>query len=43
MGLMRGPRLLGRSDELKDEVHAIRLRRRQQHSLAQQALVAAGG
>jgi LysR family transcriptional activator of nhaA len=33
IGLMRGLRLLGRSDDLKEEVHAIRSRRGQHHPL----------
>jgi LysR family transcriptional activator of nhaA len=39
--LMRGLRLLGRSPEVKEEIHAIRSRRGQHHPLAAQVLAAA--
>jgi len=39
---MRGLRLLGRSDDVKEEVHAVRSRRGQHHPLVRQVLVAAG-
>ncbi len=41
VGLMRGLRLLGRSDEVKEEIHAIRSRRSQHHPLVQQVVTAA--
>jgi LysR family transcriptional activator of nhaA len=40
-GLMHGMRLLGRCDEVKEEVHAIRSRRGQHHPLVLQVLAAA--
>jgi LysR family transcriptional activator of nhaA len=42
VGLMRGLRLLGRSDDVKEEVHAIRSRRGQHHPLVRQIVAAAG-
>lgn len=39
--LMRGLRLLGRSEGLREEIHAIRSRRGLQHPLVQQVLAAA--
>lgn len=42
VSMMRGLRLLGRSDDLHDEVHAIRSRRGQHHPLVQRVLSAAG-
>lgn len=36
LGLMRGLRLLGRSDDLHEEIHLIRSRRGQHHPLVQQ-------
>jgi LysR family transcriptional activator of nhaA len=42
VGLMRGLRLLGRSDEVKEEIHAVRSRRGQHHPLVQQILASAG-
>ncbi|WP_295524950.1 LysR family transcriptional regulator [uncultured Pseudacidovorax sp.] len=36
LGLMRGLRLLGRSDDLQEEIHLIRSRRGQNHPLVQQ-------
>jgi LysR family transcriptional activator of nhaA len=41
IGLMRGLRLLGRCEEVKEEVHAIRSRRGQHHPLVRQILEAA--
>ncbi len=41
VGLMRGLRLLGRSEDLKEEIHAIRSRRGQHHPLVLQVLAAA--
>lgn len=41
IGLMRGLRLLGRCDDVKEEVHAIRSRRGQHHPLVLQLLAAA--
>ncbi|MBQ0957837.1 LysR family transcriptional regulator [Ideonella sp. 4Y11] len=41
IGLMRGLRLLGRSDGVKEEIHAIRSRRGQHHPLVQKILTAA--
>jgi len=41
VGLMRGLRLLGRCDDVKEEVHAIRSRRGQHHPLVLQLLAAA--
>ncbi|KNZ31950.1 MAG: LysR family transcriptional regulator [Methylibium sp. NZG] len=41
VGLMRGLRPLGRCDDLKEEVHAIRSRRGQHHPLALQIIAAA--
>ena len=42
IGLMRGLRLLGRSEDVKEEIHAIRSRRGQHHPLVRQILAAAG-
>jgi LysR family transcriptional activator of nhaA len=42
VGLMRGLRLLGRSAEVKEEIHAVRSRRGQHHPLVQQILASAG-
>ena len=42
VGLMRGLRLLGRSEDVKEEIHAIRSRRGQHHPLVRQILAAAG-
>jgi LysR family transcriptional regulator, transcriptional activator of nhaA len=41
IGLMRGLRLLGSSDGLKEEIHAIRSRRGQHHPLVAQVVAAA--
>ena len=41
IGLMRGLRLLGRSESVKEEIHAIRSRRGQHHPLVAQVLAAA--
>lgn len=41
VGLMRGLRLLGRSDGVKEEIHAIRSRRGQHHPLVQKVMAAA--
>jgi LysR family transcriptional activator of nhaA len=41
IGLMRGLRLLGRSEGVKEEIHAIRSRRGQHHPLVQQLMAAA--
>ena len=41
VGLMRGLRLLGSSDSVKEEIHAIRSRRGQHHPLVAQVLAAA--
>jgi LysR family transcriptional activator of nhaA len=41
IGLMRGLRLLGSSDGVKEEVHAIRSRRGQHHPLVQRVMAAA--
>jgi LysR family transcriptional activator of nhaA len=41
VGLMRGLRLLGSSDGVKEEIHAIRSRRGQHHPLVTQVVVAA--
>lgn len=41
VGLMRGLRLLGRCDEVHEEVHAIRSRRGQHHPLVLQMMAAA--
>jgi LysR family transcriptional activator of nhaA len=43
VGLMRGLRLLGRCDDVKEEVHAIRSRRGQHHPLVLQIVSAARG
>ena len=43
IGLMRGLRLLGRSDGVKEEIHAIRSRRGQHHPLVLQLMTAARG
>ncbi len=40
-GWMRGLRLLGRCDDVKEEIHAIRSRRGQHHPLALQVIAAA--
>jgi LysR family transcriptional activator of nhaA len=42
VGLMRGLRPLGRCDDVKEEVHAIRSRRGQHHPLVRQIIAAAG-
>jgi LysR family transcriptional activator of nhaA len=42
VGLMRGLRLLGRSADLKEEIHAIRSRRGLHHPLVRRVLGAAG-
>ena len=39
--LMRGLRLLGRSDDVKEEIHAIQSRRSQHHPLVQKVVAAA--
>ena len=41
VGLMRGLRLLGSSDGVKEEIHAIRSRRGQHHPLVQKVMAAA--
>lgn len=41
VGLMRGARLLGRCDDLHEEIHAIRSRRGQHHPLVQRVMAAA--
>jgi LysR family transcriptional activator of nhaA len=41
IGLMRGLRLLGSSDGVKEEIHAIRSRRGQHHPLVQKLMAAA--
>lgn len=41
VGLMRGLRLLGSGDGLKEEIHAIRSRRGQHHPLVQKVMAAA--
>ena len=41
VGLMRGLRLLGRCDDVKEEIHAIRSRRGQHHPLVLQVIAAA--
>ena len=41
IGLMRGLRLLGRSEGVREEIHAIRSRRGQQHVLVQKVIKAA--
>lgn len=41
VGLMRGLRLLGRSEGVKEEIHAIRSRRGQHHPLVLQVIAAA--
>lgn len=43
LGLLRGVRLLGRCEDLHEEVHAIRTRRGQHHPLVQRLMTAAGG
>ncbi|MDQ8021553.1 MAG: LysR family transcriptional regulator [Moraxellaceae bacterium] len=43
IGLLRGLRLLGRSDEVKEDIYAIRSRRGQHHPLVQQIVAAAQG
>ena len=40
-GLMRGLRLLGSNDDVKEEIHAIRSRRGQHHPLVQKLMAAA--
>jgi LysR family transcriptional activator of nhaA len=42
IGLMRGLRLLGRSEDAREEVHAIRSRRGQHHPLVRRIVDAAG-
>ncbi len=42
-GLMRGMHLLGHSDEVKEEIHAIRSRRGEHHPLVRRILEAAAG
>lgn len=42
IGLMRGLRRLGRCDDLREEIHAIRTRRSQHHPLVQRIIDAAG-
>jgi LysR family transcriptional activator of nhaA len=41
VGLMRGLRLLGRCDDVKEEIHAIRSRRGQHHPLVLRVIAAA--
>ena len=41
VGLVRGLRLLGRCDDVNEEIHAIRSRRGQHHPLVQQVIAAA--
>lgn len=41
IGLMRGLRLLGSADSVKEEIHAIRSRRGQHHPLVQKVMAAA--
>ena len=41
VGLMRGLRLLGRSESVKEEIHAIRSRRGQHHPLVHEVMAAA--
>jgi len=41
MGLMRGLRRLGGSDDVKEEIHAICSRRGQHHPLVRQVIAAA--
>jgi LysR family transcriptional regulator, transcriptional activator of nhaA len=43
VGLMRGLRLLGSSDGVKEEIHAIRSRRGQHHPLVMQVVAAGRG
>ncbi|MEC5399884.1 LysR family transcriptional regulator [Uliginosibacterium sp. H1] len=43
VGLLRGLRLLGRSDDVKEEIHAIRSRRGLHHPLVQRIVTAAQG
>jgi LysR family transcriptional regulator, transcriptional activator of nhaA len=43
VGLMRGLRLLGRCDDVMEEIHAIRTRRGQHHPLVLQLIAAAHG
>jgi LysR family transcriptional regulator, transcriptional activator of nhaA len=43
VGLMRGLRLLGRSEAVKEEIHAIRSRRGQHHPLVLQVIASARG
>lgn len=43
IGLIRGLRLLGSTDDVKEEVHAIRSRRGQHHPLVQKLMAASGG
>lgn len=42
IGMMRGLRLLGSSEGVKEEIHAIRSRRGQHHPLVQKVIAAAG-
>lgn len=41
MSLVRGPRLLGQSENVKEEIHAVRSRRGQHHPLVQKLMDAA--
>jgi LysR family transcriptional activator of nhaA len=43
VGMVRGLRLLGRSDDVHEEIHAIRSRRSRQHPLVQRVLSAVDG
>jgi LysR family transcriptional activator of nhaA len=43
VGLLRGLRLLGRCDDVKEEIHAIRSRRGQHHPLVSQVIASARG
>ena len=43
VGLMRGLRLLGSSESVREEIHAIRSRRGQHHPLVRQVIAAASG
>ncbi len=43
VGLIRGLRLLGRCEGVKEEIHAIRSRRGQHHPLVRQIIASAGG
>ena len=42
VGLLHGLRLLGRCDDLREEIHAIRSRRGQHHPLVRQVIASAG-